>query len=139
MSGDAETENRRLKCDALILVVDDEPIVGEVVKLHLRRQGYGNVVALTDSTLALEWIDRNRPTLVLLDLSMPRIGGIDILMHLKQDPALREIPVLVITASCDPEIRGRVIGLGAVGIVDKPIDADDLVRLASAAISARAI
>jgi CheY-like chemotaxis protein len=117
-----------------VFVVDDEPIIVRVIQLHLQRAGYLHVTGTTDSTQALRMIREQRPNVVLLDLTMPGVSGLDILAALRQDLALRSIPVVVITATSDMELKRRVMDLGAVEILSKPVDAVDLVyRVRSAA------
>src|SRR3954468_13301312 len=72
---------------AKIMIVDDEPTNIKVVRRLLEIEGYRNFVTTTDSPAALYLIDDQRPSLVLLDLMMPIVSGLDILSRIRQNPA----------------------------------------------------
>jgi two-component system, response regulator len=69
------------------------------------------------------------PELVLLDLNMPRVGGMEVLEEIKGDPALRTIPVVVLTTSRSPEHISRTYELGGNGFITKPDTYSELVEL----------
>ena len=86
-----------------VLVVDDERDVQALVRLVLERQGY-DVDAASDGREALAKIEARRPDLVLLDLMMPVMNGWQFRAKQLQDPALAEIPVIVMSASDDEDV-----------------------------------
>ena len=102
----------------LILVVDDELINRELMKLILEDEY--DVITAPDGDTAYEIIKDRRDTLslVMLDLLMPGIHGLDLLRNLKDDPDLRHIPVIVMTADTDSEVES--LKLGAVDFISKP-------------------
>ncbi len=112
---------------AKILVVDDESIIVTVTKLHLRAAGFRDIVGTTDPSQAMELVQQHAPDLVLLDLSMPGVSGIDILQELRTDARHAQIPVLIVTASSSAETRERALSHGAAGLLVKPVEAEDLV------------
>lgn len=81
----------------VILVVDDNPAERDVFTTFLQFAG-GQVLQAGDGVEALTMIERHRPRLVLLDLSMPRMDGRETMRRLRQDPSLASIPVIALTA-----------------------------------------
>lgn len=69
------------------------------------------------------------PELVLLDLNMPKVGGMEVLEEIKRDPALRSIPVVVLTTSRQPEHVARSYQLGGNGFITKPSSYTELVSI----------
>jgi signal transduction histidine kinase/CheY-like chemotaxis protein len=80
-----------------LLVVDDDPMVADMVRQLLEGEPY-QVTAVEDGQQALEAIARDRPSVILLDLVMPRMDGFELLKRLKTDDRYRQIPVIVLTA-----------------------------------------
>jgi class 3 adenylate cyclase/CheY-like chemotaxis protein len=105
----------------LILAVDDTPQNLDLMARRLRSQGY-EVATATDGEEALARVAELEPDLVLLDIMMPRLDGIETVRRLKADAAHRHIPVILVTAKSDP--RDVVEGLDAGGddYLTKPID-----------------
>ena len=110
---------------ARILVVEDEEDIRQILAYNLGQAG--NEVLTADSgALALDLVRDEHPELVLLDLMLPDISGLEICRHLKSDPTSREIPVIMLTARSE-EID-RVVGfeLGADDYVVKPFSVREL-------------
>src|SRR5437879_8609577 len=84
----------------LILVVDDVPDNVEILQLRLESQGY-EVITAGDGEAALAVIRDQRPDLVLLDIQMPKLDGIETVKRLKAVPTLPFIPVILVTARAD--------------------------------------
>jgi two-component system, sensor histidine kinase and response regulator len=102
-----------------ILVVDDDDGVREVIVEYLRSHGR-DVLEATNGLEALLQVKRQRPAAVVLDLNMPRLGGIDTLKRIHAfDPTIR---VVVASANVDDDVRRRAKGLGVSQIFDKPVD-----------------
>ncbi len=93
---------------------------------HLKLEGYQRFVSTTDASEALAMAKRERPDVLLLDVHMPRISGLDILRVMGLDPVLQHIPVLILTAATDPAIRKSALDLGASDFLTKPIDPNEL-------------
>ena len=105
----------------LVLVVDDQADGNEIVTKRLEHRGYR--VSVAESVeLAFAAIDAERPDLVLLDITSPRVGGLDDLEQLRADPATSNIPVILISASADTDDIVRGLQYGANDYVTKPID-----------------
>jgi diguanylate cyclase len=110
-----------------VLMIDDEPMLTDVIQAYLEDAGYTHLVAVNDPTVALETARRCKPSLVLLDLMMPKVSGFDILEQLRRDDELRYVPVIVLTAASDPATKLRALDLGATEFLAKPVDASELV------------
>jgi putative two-component system response regulator len=120
---------------AKIAIVDDEPINIKVVRKHLQSVGYQNFITTTDASSAFDLIDRERPDVVLLDVMMPQVNGIDILRAVRADAHLLHIPVLILTASTDSATKIKALEAGATDFLAKPVDPNDLVpRIGNALI-----
>ena len=86
---------------AKILCVEDDPDMIEYIKLILGRAGY-EVIGADGGIEGLEVMRREKPDLILLDLMMPDMDGAEVLLRKKQDPAIRDIPVIALTALNSP-------------------------------------
>jgi putative two-component system response regulator len=109
------------------MIVDDEPINVTVVRKFLQRSGYQNFDEITDATQALGHIYANTPDVLLLDLMMPQVSGLEILEAVRADPKLARLPVLILTASCDPATKVEALNLGATDFLSKPVDPTELI------------
>ena len=109
-----------------ILVVDDEPDVLELVVYHLEKEAYRVDVADTGDK-ALKMARENLPSLLVLDLMLPGINGLEICRLLKRDPKTRDIPILMLTARAAEENRIKGLELGAHDYVTKPFSPRELV------------
>jgi DNA-binding response OmpR family regulator len=114
------------KNDIRILVVDDEPDVLELVVFHLEKEAYRVDVADTGDR-ALKMARENLPSLLVLDLMLPGINGLEICRLLKRDPKTRDIPILMLTARASEEDRVKGLELGAHDYVTKPFSPRELV------------
>jgi DNA-binding response OmpR family regulator len=109
-----------------ILIIDDEQDVIDLLTLHLRKAGFALSTA-TDGVAGLRLAREESPALIILDLMLPKMPGLEICKVLKSDAATREIPVLMLTAKAE-EID-RIVGLefGADDYVTKPFSPRELV------------
>ena len=106
---------------AKILVVDDEPEIRSLLAAVLQSKGY-EVVTAADGEAALQQVPRERPAVILMDLTMPRMGGLDALPEIKRlDP---EVPVIICTAHADLATAVRAMKLGAYDYLTKPFDVE---------------
>ena len=107
-----------------ILVVDDEPDILFTVKTVLEIVGH-EVIEAVDGTSALEraW---DMPEAIVLDLRLPDVDGFYVLQELKREPALADIPVMVLSAHSDTTTKQRAAELGAQAYVSKPFNISDL-------------
>ena len=105
-----------------VLVVDDEPTVREVVVGYLRRDGH-DVAEAADGGTALELLDADPPDLVVLDMMLPGVNGLDVLRRV---PAASDIPVIMLTARTEETDRVSGLELGADDYVTKPFSPREL-------------
>ncbi len=112
--------------DAKIVIIDDEECNILVARKYLNSDGYKTILPITDSSQAIARIRAEKPDLVLLDIMMPRVGGLEILQIMQLDPALQRIPVLILTSSTDAATKKSAISLGAVDFLGKPVDPNEL-------------
>lgn len=99
------------------LIVDDEPHVRTFVRLLLKEVGIEECWEAPDGATALELVARHRPQLLLLDVNMPRMNGIELLAKLRE--AQSDIPVVIVSAQSSLGIVNEAARLGAVGYVLK--------------------
>jgi two-component system, OmpR family, response regulator ResD len=105
-----------------VLVVDDEAIVREVIVSYLRRDGFRTLEA-SDGELACELAERERPDLVVLDLMLPRMDGLEVCRRIR---AHRDVPVIMLTARSEEADRIVGLELGADDYVTKPFSPREL-------------
>lgn len=110
-----------------ILVVDDEPEIHAVLGKLLENEGY-EVVSTYNAQQALESITDKRPDLILLDIMMPKVSGIELCKLIKSDPATRDILVLIVSARDDQSDRIDGLAHGADDYVSKPFHLRSLAR-----------
>jgi CheY-like chemotaxis protein len=108
-----------------VLLVEDDPDLLRFARTTLRLGGY-RVRTATRGDEALRLVARTRPDLVVLDLRLPGVDGVQVLQALRADPALAATPVVVLTASAGPEDRERALAAGVAAYLLKPVSADDL-------------
>ncbi|HKP93883.1 MAG TPA: response regulator transcription factor [Chthoniobacterales bacterium] len=109
-----------------ILIIDDEQDVIDLLSLHLKKAGY-SLIPATDGAEGLQLARNELPALIILDLMLPKMPGLEICKVLKTDPTTRHAPVLMLTAKAE-EID-RIVGLefGADDYVTKPFSPRELV------------
>jgi putative two-component system response regulator len=120
--------NRDALCGtAKVMIVDDEVFNIKVVQKHLSLAGYTNFVTCTDPRPVMEIIAKEMPDIVLLDIMMPVVSGLDILRKIRTAERLSHIPVIMLTAADNEEIRIEALELGATDFLNKPVNLAELV------------
>jgi two-component system phosphate regulon response regulator PhoB len=112
--------------NARILVVDDEPDISALVAYHLAREAY-RVRTAADGVEALRAVDAESPDLIVLDLMLPGMSGLEVLRELRHRPEAEGIPVILLTARRGEEDRIAGLSLGADDYVAKPFSPQELV------------
>jgi CheY-like chemotaxis protein len=116
-----------------ILVVDDEPEVRLVLTEFLESRGY-EVRAAESGTQALAIVDEVKPHVVLLDVTMPEMDGMETLKRLA---ALKPgLPIIMVTANADVDVTAKLLALGAADYIPKPFDLDYLGQAVGIQVSA---
>ena len=122
--------------EATVLVVDDDPVIQGLLRVNFEMEGYEVVVA-GDGVEGLERARSEQPDVVILDVMMPRMDGLEVARTLKADPATATIPILLLSAKAQ-EVDVRAGGApGADAYVTKPCDPLELLKRVEALISAR--
>jgi CheY-like chemotaxis protein len=113
-----------------ILVIDDDTDIREIIASVLATEGH-EVVGAVDGVAALDELQRGaRPSLILLDMMMPRLDGEGFIKAMRSDPNLADIPVVILTAH--PGARAKASALGAAGCLRKPVELSDLLAVVEA-------
>jgi putative two-component system response regulator len=114
----------RVMTQARILVVDDQESNVQLLERLLRLKGYEQIESITDSRLTVERFLATRPDLILLDLRMPHLSGLEVLEELQPLIGVEEyLPILILTADTAPETRQTALSMGAKDFLNKPFDA----------------
>jgi len=105
-----------------VLIAEDDPSSLRLYRTYAERRGH-TVVATRDGAETLVLAAAEHPDVILLDISMPKLDGRDVLRQLKATDHTRRVPVLVVSAAGgDPNLRAQLVELGAQDVVEKPID-----------------
>jgi CheY-like chemotaxis protein len=111
-----------------VLVADDEPHIGRIIKMKLE-QGPFRVTLAYDGRDALDVLEREPDIgLVLLDLMMPRLTGLDVLAAMRGDARWRDVPCVILTAAGEDQQYHRAISLGASDFMTKPFSPKKLLQ-----------
>jgi two-component system, OmpR family, alkaline phosphatase synthesis response regulator PhoP len=119
-----------------ILIVEDEKDIIEVLRYYLEKENYRVHVA-QDGFQALELASKIIPNLILLDLMLPRLDGVETCRRLKADELLRDIPVIMVTAKAEEADKIKGLEIGADDYVTKPFSAKELVARVKAHLRRR--
>ncbi len=110
-----------------VLIAEDEPHIVESLSFVLEREGCA-VRAALDGEAALRELRAGATDLLILDLMLPRMNGFEVLKAVKADPALKSIPVIVLTAKGQAHDRRLVEAIGAEGFMTKPFSNREVVE-----------
>jgi DNA-binding response OmpR family regulator len=110
-----------------VMIVDDSRTIAWIVRETLERQGY-NVRCAYSGQEALEWLDRQRPDLVILDVMMPNMDGLEVLAKIKGSPKTSLIPVIMLTANSDHDDVLKGYRLGADYYIIKPFKQSEVLH-----------
>jgi two-component system, OmpR family, alkaline phosphatase synthesis response regulator PhoP len=114
-----------------VLVADDEPHIGRIIKMKLE-QGPFRVTLAYDGREALEVLEREGDiALVLLDLMMPHLTGLDVLAAMRGDPRWKTLPCVILTAAGQEQQHQRALELGATDFLTKPFSPKRLYQRAA--------
>lgn len=116
----------RVTSDPRIAIIDDEPINIRVVQRMLTLAGYRQFFSTSEPMDAVELIRSSRPDVVLLDIMMPVVSGLDILEQLRAEEDFVDLPVVILTAATDRQTRLEALRRGATEFLNKPADSAEL-------------
>jgi DNA-binding response OmpR family regulator len=111
---------------ATILVVDDDPVILQLLQVNFEMEGF-TVITAADGQQGVDRTRADRPDVVVSDVMMPRMSGIELVAELKGDPATSGIPILLLTAKAQQTDIGAGMDAGADDYVTKPFEPLDLV------------
>jgi CheY-like chemotaxis protein len=120
-----------LKTDVTVLIVEDDDAHATLIERNLRRAGISNtMIRFRDGQEVLDFLFRRSSPcraldaayLMLLDIKMPKVDGVEVLRQLRQDPELRKLPVVMLTTTDDPNEVERCHALGCSCYVAKPVE-----------------
>jgi len=126
-----------MRSDPRVLICDDEPVLRALIRAALRHGEY-DLLEAADGDEAVELALSERPHLVLLDMMMPGRTGLQVLQHLRADPHLAEVPVIMLTARAQEDDRKAAADVGATFFLPKPFSPAELARLVEEALGAAA-
>jgi putative two-component system response regulator len=126
----ADGDRDRAPRESQIMIIDDEIVNIEIVQAYLEEEGFVNFTTTTESVNAANMMKAVKPAIVLLDIKMPQVSGLDILQRMRHDDQLKYVPVIILTVSADSETKMKALNLGASDFLAKPVDPSELlVRL----------
>lgn len=114
-----------------LLIVEDDPDILKLLHTTLKFRGY-RVVTARNGKEGLDAVHKERPTIVIADIMMPRLDGFGLVHRLRLDPATRDIPVVFITATyVTPEDKDFALNIGATRFLQKPVDLEEFLSTIS--------
>ena len=120
----------------LVLVADDDPDILDLVRYHLERSGY-EVATARDGLEAVKLAGELAPSLAVLDVMMPSLNGFEVTRRLREDPATREIPVILLTARAQESDVQEGFAAGADDYIRKPFSPRELSARVQAVLGRR--
>jgi two-component system alkaline phosphatase synthesis response regulator PhoP len=117
-----------------VLVVDDDPVIQKLLQVNFEMEGYDVVIA-GDGEEGLALAREERPDLVLLDVMMPKMNGLDVAAALKDDEVTRAIPIIMLSAKAQSSDVQAGLDLGVDDYVTKPFDPLELLERVSALLA----
>jgi DNA-binding response OmpR family regulator len=116
-----------------VLVIDDDPVILELLRINFEIEGF-EVISACDGVEGLERAGADSPDVVLSDIMMPRLDGLQLLTRLKGDPATADLPVVLLSAKAQTAEVERGMALGADDYVTTPFDPLELLDRVHAAL-----
>src|SRR5215210_6842433 len=123
----------RQAAEPTILVADDEPVNRALIQRRLEREGY-RVLTAKNGSEAVEKTKEVLPDLVILDVMMPEMDGMDACRLIKETEATRDIPIIFLSARDETEMKVSGLSLGADDYISKPFEAEELIARVHVAI-----
>ncbi len=119
---------------ARVLVVDDDPMILHLVRLNLELEGH-EVVEAADGRSALHAVREDPPDVVVLDIMLPEVDGLEVCRRLQQDPVTAKVPVVLLSARALASDVQRGLSSGAVEYITKPFDPSDLIDVVERSVA----
>ncbi len=109
-----------------ILIVDDEPVVTQMLSFYLNKAGFSSIQTLNEPLEVVDFVMREKPDLLLLDISMPKLDGLKILEQLGNLVVNDSITVIMVTSAEQDYLKRKALILGACDFIGKPVDPVEL-------------
>jgi len=119
-----------------VLIVEDNPLNMRLIEMILKSKNY-TLLKATDGQEALDIATREHPDLILMDIRLPTVSGLEVARRLKENQAFSHIPIIALTAHAMKGDREKAIEAGCDSYLPKPIDTRQLPRLVTAMLSPR--
>lgn len=111
-----------------VLLVEDDPFIRDITTVKLTEQSYAVLIAISGESV-INMMKKEMPDVVLLDLNLPDLSGLEVLMLIKADPQIRDIPIIIFTNNDDPDTKAAAKELGTAGFFVKATTSfDDLLE-----------
>ena len=124
--------------DAKVLLVDDDPVILKLLQVNFEMEGY-TVLTANDGVEGLEKARAERPDVVILDIMMPRMDGLEVTRELKGDDSTKEMPILLLSAKAQASDIQLGREVGADDYLTKPFDPLELLERVSEILKSRPI
>ena len=118
-----------------VLVIDDDPVIVKLLRVNFELEGF-NVISASDGLEGVEKARKERPDVVISDIMMPTMNGLELVSTLKSDPVTADLPVLLLSAKAQMADVQRGFELGADDYVTKPVDPIELIDKVTALAAA---
>ena len=109
------------------MIVDDEPINIKMAQKHLKLAGYRRIIGVSNARTVFGTISQEQPDIVLLDIMMPEVSGLEILEQIRAEGQWAYLPVIVVTASDNEQTKVQALEFGATDFLGKPVSGAELV------------
>jgi DNA-binding response OmpR family regulator len=123
--------------DSTVLVVDDDPVILKLLEVNFEMEGFTVLVA-RDGEEGIEVARADQPDLIVSDIMMPKVSGLELVIALKSDPTTNEIPIILLSAKAQNADVRSGLDAGADDYVTKPFEPLDLVDRVNRLLEARA-
>ena len=110
-----------------VVIAEDEANIAAALEFLLSRAGY-NVQVVTDGEKALDFLRRERPDVMVLDVMLPHVDGFELLKRVRADARLSDLPVLILTAKGQQQDKKTAEAIGATAFMAKPFSNSELVE-----------
>ena len=120
-----------------VMLIDDDANIRDLLQLHLSRLGM-EVEAYEDAASGIRRVMHSCPDLLVLDLLLPDLGGLEVLQALRGEPATKDLPVVLLTSKRDIDTIARARQLGASAFLTKPVRNENLVETVLRELAKRA-
>ena len=115
----------KLRATTTVLIVEDDAVFRDLLGMHLSAAGY-KVLLAEDAVVGGRMLLASGPDLMLLDILMPYLGGLELLQVMRQDPNVARIPVVCLTSMRDEATYSKAMELGAAAFLTKPVRGEEL-------------